>query len=159
MPRGRRDRLRAYSVLVDSQESGSIRPGETLQLEVAAGPHSVQIAIDWARSPTLEIVVAGGETVLLRCAPNTAQSPLLGATLGRGKYVSLWHVEGPDADQDEDVMPFPWVRVALLVVLLAAAGLSFADHRPVAGVALLLFAIVPAVVVVAWVYVRSRRML
>jgi hypothetical protein len=146
-------------VLVDSQERGSIRPGETLQLEVAAGRHSVQIAIDWARSPTLDVEVAGGETVLLRCAPNTAQSPLVGATLGRGKYVSLWRAEGSDADQQEDVMPFPWLRFALLVLLLAAAGLSFADHRPVAGVALVLFGIVPAVVVVAWVYVRSRRML
>ena len=146
-------------MLVDSQERGSIRPGETLQLEVAAGPHSVQIAIDWARSPTLDVEVAGGETVLLRCAPNTAQSPLVGATLGRGKYVSLWRAEGSDADQQEDVMPFPWLRFALLVLLLAAAGLSFADHRPVAGVALVLFGIVPAVVVVAWVYVRSRRML
>jgi hypothetical protein len=146
-------------VRVDSQESGSIRPGETLQLEVAAGPHSVQIAIDWARSPSLDVEVRSGETVLLRCAPNTAQSILVGATLGRGTYVSLWRAEGPDADQQKDVMPFPWVRSALLVALLAAAGLSFAHHRPVAGVALALFAVVPAVVVVAWVYLRSRRML
>jgi hypothetical protein len=82
------------------------------------------MAIDWTRSPAVEVEVLPGETIYLRCAPNTAQSPLLGVTVGRGKYVSLWRAGSADPDTTEDRMPFPWIRLALLGLLLAGAGLS-----------------------------------
>ena len=144
-------------MLVDSEERGSVRPGETLELTVPAGRHSVQMAIDWARSPSLDFDVAPGETVSLRCAPNTAQPGLVGATVGRGKYVSLWRTDGSEPEPGEDVMGFPRARFALLAALLAGAGLAFAYHAPATGFALALFAAVPGVVVAAWALVRIRR--
>ena len=77
--------------------------------------------------------------------------------MGRGNYVSLWRTDGSEPDPVEDVMAFPWARFALLAVLLAGAGLAFAHHARVAAVGLAFFAVVPALVVFAWVYVRVRR--
>jgi hypothetical protein len=144
-------------VVIDSSEAGQVRPGETLELPVEAGSHVVQIAIDWARSQALDVDVAEGETVHLRCAPNTAQSALAGITYGRGKYVSLWRAPSADSDWSEELLPVPWGRFALLALLLASLGLSLAYGRTVEAVLIALLALVPAVVIVAWVYARIRR--
>jgi hypothetical protein len=155
--RGRRDRLRAYSILVDSHEVAKIRPAESLDLPVAGGVHSVQIAIDWARSPALSVEVAPGAAVHLRCAPNTAQPALLGITLGRGKYVRLWRDEtSREADRRGQRPPVPWVRLVFLGLLLAALAIAVAAGRFTEAVIIGLLALVPASVIVAWVFVRTR---
>jgi hypothetical protein len=155
-PRGRRDRLRAYSIVVDSHVVGTIRPAQTLDLPVARGTHSVQIAIDWARSPAIGVDVASGETVHLRCAPNTAQLGLYGATFGRKKYVRLWRAEG-ETDPAEERLPVPWLRFVMLAVLLAALGFAIAYGRTVDAAAVALLALVPASVIAAWAVARRRR--
>ena len=156
MPRGRRDRLRSYSILLDSKPVGKLVPAQTIELPVSEGPHSVQIAIDWARSPALSVDVAPGETVHLRCAPNTAQFGLYGATLGRKKYVRLWRAEG-ETDPAEERLPVPWLRFLTLGLLLAALGWAIASGHDVDAVAVALLALVPASVIVAWAYARRRR--
>jgi len=156
VPRGRRDRLRAYSILIDSQEAGKIRPAQTLELPVEPGPHSVQIAIDWARSPEIGVDVARGETVLLRCAPNTAQPALVGITVGRGSYVRLWRAETGEGELDER-LPVPWARLVVLGLLLVALGVAIAYGRIAEAVIIALLALVPAAVIVAWVYARTRK--
>ena len=157
-PRGRRDRLRAYSIVVDSLAVGKIRPAQTLDLPIARGAHSVQIAIDWARSPAISIDVAPGETVHLRCAPNTAQPVLIGITVGRRKYVRLWRAETSDErDQAEELLPVPWFRLVMLALLLAALGFALADGRNAEAVIIALLALVPASVIGAWTYARTRR--
>jgi hypothetical protein len=157
-PRGRRDRLRAYSILLNSKPVGKLRPGQTLDLPVERGHHSVQIAIDWARSPMISVDVGPGETVELRCAPNTAQSPLLSATLGRRKYVRLWRAETPDdPDPAEERRPVPWLRFVTLGVLLAALGLALAQGSLADAVIIALLCLVPAAFIGGWVYARTRR--
>jgi hypothetical protein len=157
-PRGRRDRLRAYSVVVDSQVVAKMRPAETLDVPVAPGGHSVHIAIDWARSPALSVDVAPGETVDLRCAPNTAQSALIGITVGRGKYVRLWRAEtSAEPERVEEALPVPWLRFVTLGLLLTALGISVAYGRIVDATIVALLALVPASVIGAWIYARKRR--
>ena len=117
----------------------------------------MQIAIDWARSPTITVYVASGETVQLRCAPNTAQPGLYGATLGRAKYVRLWRAETADeSDQVEERLPVPWLRFVTLVLLLAALGFAIAYGRTAEAVIIALLTLVPAAVIVAWAVARLR---
>lgn len=59
------DQLRAYRVIVDGQESGRTSNGETKALPVAAGPHVVQLRIDWSGSKPLKVDVAQGSAVRL----------------------------------------------------------------------------------------------
>jgi hypothetical protein len=127
--RGRRDRLRSYSVVVDSEVAAKIRPGQTVELPVAQGAHSVQIAIDWARSPELGVEVAPGETVELRCAPNIAQSPLVGITVGRARYVSLWRADMGDRAQREELLPVPSGRLVILGLLRAALVVTVPERK------------------------------
>jgi len=152
-PRGRRDRLRAYSVVVDSQAAGKLRRGQTLELPVAPGAHSVQIAIDWARSPAVDVDLAPGETVDLRCAPNTAQPALVGITTGRGKYVRLWR----DGDRVEERLPVPWLRFVTLGLLLAALGIAIAADAVVDAAIVGALALISASIIGAWLYARMRR--
>jgi hypothetical protein len=157
-PRGRRDRLRSYSIVVDSQVAGTIGPAQTLDVPVAEGAHSVQIAIDWARSPVIGVDVASGETVPLRCAPNTAQPALVGITVGRARYVRLWHAETSDeGDRLEERLPVPWLRLVVLALLLAALGVSVAYGRIAEAAIIGLLALVPGSVIAAWAYARTRR--
>lgn len=148
-----RDRLRAYSVVVDSQAAGKVRRGQTLELPVAPGAHSVQIAIDWARSPALDVEVAPGQTVDLRCAPNTAQPALIGITTGRGAYVRLWR----DGDGVEERPPIPWLRFVTLGVLLAALGIAIAAGAVVDAAIVAVLALISASILGARLYARMRR--
>ena len=152
-PRGWRDRLRAYSVVVDSQEAGKLRRGQTLELPVAPGAHSVQIAIDWARSPAVDVDLFPGETVDLRCAPNTAQPALVGITTGRGKYVRLWR----NADRVEERLPVPWLRFVTLGLLLAALGIAIAADAVVDAAIVGALALISASIIGAWLYARMRQ--
>ena len=152
-PRGRRDRLRAYSVVVDSQAAGKLRRGQTLELPVAPGAHSVQIAIDWARSPAVDVDLFPGETVDLRCAPNTAQPALVGITTGRGKYVRLWR----NADRVEERLPVPWLRFVTLGLLLAALGIAIAADAVVDAAIVGALALISASIIGAWLYARMRQ--
>jgi hypothetical protein len=144
-------------MLVDASQAGTIRPEETLEVPVSPGAHTVQMAIDWTRSPALDVAVPAGETIYLVCAPNTSQSALMGATFGRRKYVSLWQANAENPASAADVMPFPWLRLALLAALLGGVGIAVAHGHPATAAALAAFALFPASVVVAWFYVRTRR--
>ena len=63
------DRARAYKILVDGQEAGRVRNGQSVTIEVAPGAHQVQAAVDWARSPAVPVQLADGQEVRLRCRP------------------------------------------------------------------------------------------
>lgn len=56
------DRLRAYRVLVDGQEVGRVRNGETARFPVAAGRRWVALRIDWSGSGPLEVEVPSGSS-------------------------------------------------------------------------------------------------
>lgn len=54
--------LRGLRVIVDGQELASLKPGESADLPLSPGHHEVQGAMDWARSPVLDVELAGGTT-------------------------------------------------------------------------------------------------
>jgi hypothetical protein len=67
--RGSADLFRSYHVLVDGDDVGEVRRGESWCVQIAAGRHEVHLVIDWCRSPSVDIDVAPGETVKLVCWP------------------------------------------------------------------------------------------
>src|SRR4051794_10308248 len=87
---GYTDRARAYKVMVDGAEVGSLKQGESQSVEVAPGAHEVHIAIDWARSPSVELQLAEGESASLACRPNANPFTVLWfTTFARKRYVAL----------------------------------------------------------------------
>jgi len=70
-------RARALSVLVDGEEAGKVRHGESCDIEVPAGVHEVQMKLDWGTSPPLEVSAADGAPVRLLAGVSTG---LIGAT-------------------------------------------------------------------------------
>lgn len=63
------DLFRAYHVLVDGDDIGEVRRGQSRLFDISTGRHEVHLVIDWARSPSVEIDVVSGETVKLVCSP------------------------------------------------------------------------------------------
>jgi hypothetical protein len=93
---GYTDRARAYKVLVDGEERGTVKHGEGVEIEVEPGSHQVQMKIDWAGSPILETDLAEGERAEFTCAPNA--SPLTAifyAFFRRSNYIRLERSEPP----------------------------------------------------------------
>ncbi|HEY3772591.1 MAG TPA: hypothetical protein VGL69_06345 [Solirubrobacteraceae bacterium] len=89
-PRGFTDRLRSYKILIDGDQVGSIKRGGTVAIEVEAGRHTVQLAIDWARSQTLVVDTVPREEVNVRCWSNANPFLILyWATLGSQRYIGL----------------------------------------------------------------------
>lgn len=84
------DAARRYRVLLDGTECASLTTGETATFDVEPGTHTVQIAIDWGRSPTMTVDVPAGETERLVCRPRrNLLTSLYYATFGRDRYVAL----------------------------------------------------------------------
>ena len=87
---GYTDRARAYKVLVDGAERGAVKHGAGLDVQVEPGPHTLQMKVDWATSPELEVTLADGERAEFHCAPNA--NPLTAifyATFRRSNYIRL----------------------------------------------------------------------
>jgi hypothetical protein len=60
------DKFRAYHVIVDEQDVGSIREGKEVRFDLAPGSHEVYLKIDWSRSRTITIEANDGD-VFLEC--------------------------------------------------------------------------------------------
>lgn len=87
---GYTDRARAYKVLVDGDERGSLKAGEGVEIEVEPGSHELQMRIDWASSPMIEVELAEGARAEFACAANA--SPLTAifyAVFRRSNYIRL----------------------------------------------------------------------
>jgi hypothetical protein len=67
---GLRDKARAYKVIIDGQEAGTIRHGQQQSFPVTPGSHEVFFKIDWCRSPKLTVDVADGHRAKVVCAPS-----------------------------------------------------------------------------------------
>ncbi|MEA2448330.1 MAG: hypothetical protein QOG63_262 [Thermoleophilaceae bacterium] len=89
-PGGWVDRARAYKILIDGSEVGRIKAGEAHAFELAPGAHELHLAIDWTRSPSVEMQLAEGERAQLFCRPNANPLTVLWfITFGRGRYIRL----------------------------------------------------------------------
>jgi hypothetical protein len=87
----RADLLRAYVVEIDGEDVGTVRDGETLQLQVATGPHTARVRVDWLGSPPVNVSVPPRGAVRLRCA-NAVTNPLQfvrAMTGARNRYLLL----------------------------------------------------------------------
>ena len=64
------DRIRAYRILVDGQEMARLDAGQSVDLPVVSGRHTIVAKIDWCSSPTLNVTICDGETVNFECGSN-----------------------------------------------------------------------------------------
>ncbi len=65
------DMLRAYKIIVDGQQVGTIRRGRQVRVDVAPGRHSIWLRIDWTESNKLDFV-SDGSPLELECGSNFA---------------------------------------------------------------------------------------
>lgn len=49
---------RAFKVKIDGVVAAKVRNGKTAEFQVSPGPHQVQVAVDWNRSPAVSVEVA-----------------------------------------------------------------------------------------------------
>ena len=60
---------RSYRVLVDDRRVARVRYGQTVTVIATPGRHQLQLAVDWARSPKLELDLVDGHQLHVRCGP------------------------------------------------------------------------------------------
>ena len=86
------DWRRAYHIEVDGERKGTLSAGESVDISVAAGPHTVRAVIDWCGSNTLSVEVAGASTTTIECGNSLRGLRLLFGivylTVFRNRY--LW---------------------------------------------------------------------
>jgi hypothetical protein len=70
-----RHKRRALKVLIDDQDVGRLKRGESATFELAPGPHTVQVAIDWARAMRFDI--SGDRDHSFLCGPGGDALPAL----------------------------------------------------------------------------------
>lgn len=63
-------RLRAFRIVVDGVDRGRVRYGQSVEVELAPGRHSTNVAVDWLSSPTVDLKLTEGEQRRLRCGPS-----------------------------------------------------------------------------------------
>ena len=84
------DRVRAYKVLVDGQEVGTIKNKSTESFTIAPGRHDVTLKVDWASSSPVTIDAPPGGTVRLQCGPRATPFTAIWYTIfARKKYLKL----------------------------------------------------------------------
>jgi len=64
------DKVRAYRIELDGQAVGRINAGQTVEIRVATGEHSIVAKIDWCGSPPLNFDIREGETLQFECGSN-----------------------------------------------------------------------------------------
>lgn len=67
--RGTAGLFSTYRVMVDGAQVGEVGRGQSRFIRLASGRHEVHLEIAWARSPSVEVDVAPGETARLVCWP------------------------------------------------------------------------------------------
>lgn len=83
------DHLRAYHVLLDGDQIGEVRAGETLLFDVDPGRHEFQLKISWCWSRKIQLDLDAESSVQLRCSPRNLLTVFYGITFGRHEYIKL----------------------------------------------------------------------
>ncbi len=84
-----RDARRAYRLLVDGEERGTLLPGGQLALRLPTGRHVVRAAIDWTGSSDVAVDVRAGRRTALRVEPAGSALTALFQVVGRRRYLRL----------------------------------------------------------------------
>jgi hypothetical protein len=83
-----RDRVRAYTVLIDGQRVGKLGSGESATFPLAPGPHEVRLKLDWCGSP--KIICDGNENTRLVCdAGGTSATAIIDVLFRSQRYIAL----------------------------------------------------------------------
>lgn len=59
--------LRKYKVMLDGDNVGKIKIGQTLEIPVEPGVHELYVKVDWSRSKKTMFTVVDGEKQQFRC--------------------------------------------------------------------------------------------
>jgi len=89
-----RDRMRNYQIIVDNELLGTLKGGETKEINVDPGKHSLKLTIDWCSSPELTFDIKEGETIEFNCR-NAMKSwrilfPLIYISFLKNRYIHLY---------------------------------------------------------------------
>jgi hypothetical protein len=87
-----RDALRSYEIRVDGVSVGEVRPGQSVDLPLAAGAHQVSAHIDWTGSDPIDVDVWSGQAVRLRVEPTGVSG--IAALFKKKAYLRLNPVKG-----------------------------------------------------------------
>jgi len=90
------DGFRKYKVILDGKRVGALRSGEKKEFETEPGRHSIQMAIDWGRSNTLEFNIGRDQMAFVcncNCGGWRMCLGLLYATVWASKYLHI-EIEG-----------------------------------------------------------------
>lgn len=93
---GYRDRGRRYRVILDGQEVDQLHPGESCELDVAAGSHQLEVRVDWAGTGSQDVIVGPGESVEFECRNRPGWSTIIRAFTAPSSYLQL-HRTSPSA--------------------------------------------------------------
>jgi hypothetical protein len=90
----RRDRWRAYKVIIDEAQVGVVRDGCSESFSVTPGAHSVNLKLDWCKSDQVDLAVSDGNVIHLRCGPRGGSFTVLTDALFRSNsYLRLEKAE------------------------------------------------------------------
>ena len=123
----RRDGARAYRVRIDGQEVGRIRPGQRVEFPLQSESHTVELRIDWCRSPIKTVSISDGDTVKLVCHPaGGAWAGPWHALFHREQYIALEEYRGelPLAPHRRRRAVVVLVVIAAIAAVLAASGVT-----------------------------------
>lgn len=82
------DYFRAYKILVNGKQVGTVKNGMDFKLEVTPGNYLIQLQIDWCYSNSVEIEI-NNENVILKCGNNFK---------GKGVFKGVFNVLGAKGD-------------------------------------------------------------
>jgi hypothetical protein len=90
-----RDRLRAYSLVIDGAVVEKVKRGESATVAVTPGEHTVWMKVDWCRSRIFRIELSDNERVTL-----TARSGIRSLLLGL-LYITIWRTRYIELEEQE----------------------------------------------------------
>lgn len=77
-----------FRVVLDGVEVGKVRSGECVRFEAVAGRHELRLEVGGGCSSPLELELAAGEEVQVRCWANArVLTALYWATVGRSRFI------------------------------------------------------------------------
>lgn len=62
-----RDKSRNYEIIIDGEICDKIKNGETKNIDISPGHHTINLKIDWCRSNTIEFDILDNETIEFDC--------------------------------------------------------------------------------------------
>jgi hypothetical protein len=144
------DRLRPYNIFVDGSHVVRIREGETTQITVPPGVHTVTVKLDWCHSRPFTINAATGKSTALWCWPNVRiyNWPFY-LLFAWNHYIALSAQPKPARASARGAF-----RVYQIVVVLSV--LAYLGYESVLGKALAI-ALLVALLILVVVWIRAIR--